>query len=232
MDLAPIAGERQHLVGQLVQDLEAASVQLAGALNSSAQQQQQKPNQPDTSTTMGQESFVKVTDNVYVTIKSFALQPDQAGYINRSFEASFPSETSLLGTRWMNNQQSFTMHLQASGAPNPSSSPSSSGFQNGAGTDTTNPQVVAVKYSPMATPLADLVGGGQMGLPDSQGFGQSSASSGKFLVARHTAFKPLDNDGLQFFRPSFNQEETVEPAAAAAANWPLSCCFAMSLQRS
>lgn len=168
-DLA--AGERQRVLGQLVQDLEAASVQLAGVL--SATSADPAPTTTTTGTTIGQESFVKVTDDVYVTIKSFALEPDQAGNINRSFEASFPSESSLLGTRWMNNEQSFTMHLQASGGP------SASGFQaQAASPGEAGAQVVDVKYSPPATPSAAEADAQQAAMAGSA-TQSSSPSSGK-----------------------------------------------------
>lgn len=130
LDLVPVlAGERQRIAGQLVQSLEGATVLLAGAQGSQASVEDES-------------AFVKVTENAYVTIRSLALQTNNnnngaSQAINQSLEASFPSETSTLGTKWMNAGQRFTLHLQAA----------SSSLAAAAAAEQ-QPAQVDVKYSP------------------------------------------------------------------------------------
>ena len=124
LDLAPSSsstnsnaqsGERQRVAGQLLAGLESGCVLLAGAL----QQQQQPPPQQRPTGSGNLEDFQKVTEHVYVAIQSFALDLKQAGSSQR-LQVTFPSQTSLLGSRWMNSDQRFTLNLQASnlgGAP-------------------------------------------------------------------------------------------------------------------
>jgi len=104
-----------------VQSLEGATVQLASAQASPAH-----PSGQQRAAAADESEFVKVTENAYVTIRSLALQQQQqqpAGApmepqsLNRTIEVSFPSETSTLGTKWMNAEQKFTLHLQVSLAP-------------------------------------------------------------------------------------------------------------------
>lgn len=116
LDLAQISGERQRVSGQFVQAIEGASVLLAGASqqhssnNNNQQQQQHSTDQVNPST----EDLVKFSENVYVTIRSLPISiPNNNNLQNRSLEVSFPSETSTFGFWWMNNQQRFTLHLQA-----------------------------------------------------------------------------------------------------------------------
>lgn len=63
-------------------------------------------------------TFVKISDNVFVTVRSISLAGNSqrlgGNPVNRTIELSFPSDTSTLGTRWMNLDQRFTLHLQAS----------------------------------------------------------------------------------------------------------------------
>lgn len=112
LDLTSISGERQRVSGQFVQAIETASGLLAGAtsqqhLINGNNQQQQQSQQLDGSSN---EDFVKLSENVYVTIRSV---PISSNLQNRSIEVSFPSETGSLGFWWMNSQQRFTLHLQA-----------------------------------------------------------------------------------------------------------------------
>lgn len=88
-DLAGSGGERQRIASQLIGNLESALAILANL--SSAQG----------------EEFLKISENVYVTIKPFLVQE-----ANRTIEAAFPSESSALGTRWL--EQRFTLNLQVS----------------------------------------------------------------------------------------------------------------------
>lgn len=134
LDLAQVQDERQRIAGQLMQNLESATVLLAGAqtmnsygfdeptllpqdINSLEDQasqarmgeqaeQQNNNNNP-------RHSFLKVTENVYVAIRSLALRPQ---VINQTLELSLPSKTSTLGTKWMDMEQKFTLHLQATSA--------------------------------------------------------------------------------------------------------------------
>lgn len=99
LDLAGLAnGQRQRLAGQLSQALESSAVLLAGAFAS--QQAKASPAEAD--------QFVKATDSVHVSIRSLLAQP------NRSLELLLPSESSLLGSKWMNSDERLTLHLQAS----------------------------------------------------------------------------------------------------------------------
>lgn len=111
LDLAQIPGERQRVSGQLVQAIEGAAVLLAGASQFSP-----SSGQPHSRNEVSQtsEEFVKVTENVLVTIRSLPVQAgdNNQQQVNRSIEVAFPSETSTLGTSWMNNEQRFTLHLQ------------------------------------------------------------------------------------------------------------------------
>lgn len=53
---------------------------------------------------------MKSTECAYVAIRTLNVGPQQ---VNRTLELSFPSELSTLGTKWMNSEQKFTLHLQA-----------------------------------------------------------------------------------------------------------------------
>lgn len=108
--------ERQRTSGQLVSSLESALVLFAGALN---QQQQQPLNVPldGQAASDGQDdelltSYLKVSENVFVTIRSLPA----ASNLNQSVELSLPSRPSTLGTKWWASEQQFTLHLQL-GAP-------------------------------------------------------------------------------------------------------------------
>lgn len=123
LDLAQISGERQRVSGQFVQAIEGASVLLAGASqqhssNNNNQQQQQQHSTDQVNP--GSEDLVKFSENVYVTIRSLPISiPNNSNnnnLQNRSLEVSFPSEASAFGFWWMNNQQRFTLHLQATAA--------------------------------------------------------------------------------------------------------------------
>lgn len=107
LDLAPLLGERQRVSGQFVQAIEAASVLLAGT---SPQQNLINSNIQQSDVAGSNEDFVKLSEHVYVTIRSV---PITSNLQNQSIEVSFPSETSTLGSWWMNNQQRFTLRLQA-----------------------------------------------------------------------------------------------------------------------
>lgn len=114
-DLAA-AGERQRVAGQLVSGLEAACVLLAGAL-------QQSGSGSMTDASSDAEDFHKITDSVYVSIQTFGLEPKQqlangspVSYAQK-FQVTFPSQANVLGTRWMNSDQKFTLNLQATNTP-------------------------------------------------------------------------------------------------------------------
>ena len=113
-DLSTANSERQRVAGQLVSGLESACVLLAGTL-------QQQPQSG------AQENFHKVTESVYVAIQSYSLdlhdqqQEQQQQQFNRpplnqsnTFQVTFPSQASVLGTKWMSSEQRFTLNLQAS----------------------------------------------------------------------------------------------------------------------
>lgn len=113
LDLKDIQGARQRIAGQLIKSLESASVLLAGTL-----QQQANPLNNDDETTL----FIRQSDNVIVSISSIALPfplPSQTGTnkLNKSIELIVPKETGFLGFKWMNLDQRFTLHLQASEVP-------------------------------------------------------------------------------------------------------------------
>lgn len=108
----PPSGDRQRLAGQLVQSLEGATVLLAGAQNSN----QQPPGsgfsaQDPTAISAQSEPFVKVSEQTYVAIRALNLNS-----ANRSIEVALPSEVSTLGTKWMNSEQTFKLHLQVNAA--------------------------------------------------------------------------------------------------------------------
>jgi hypothetical protein len=110
------AGERQHVAGQLLAALENSCVLLAGAL----QQQQATTTTTASSDAAGtraaeQEDFQRVTEHVYVSIRSFALDLKQPAASQR-LQVTFPSQTSVLGARWMSADQRFTLNLQVSNA--------------------------------------------------------------------------------------------------------------------
>lgn len=111
LDLASQLGERQRTAGQLVVGLEQAAVLMAGALGgqeaSSSQQHLEATNEQAAERLPG--NFLKVTENSYVAIRSLAAA---AGPAKQALEVTFPSPASVLGTRWMDSEQSFTLHLQ------------------------------------------------------------------------------------------------------------------------
>lgn len=84
--------------------LEQASVLLAGALN---QQRERPPN-----VMLADNDFLKITENVYLAIRSVNVPIGQASEFN-STEVAFPSAASTLGTRWMDSEQRFALNLQA-----------------------------------------------------------------------------------------------------------------------
>lgn len=139
LDLAPASGERQRAAGQLVQGLEGAAALLAYHQHGGVTEEP----------LAGQDgAFLKVTDNVYVTIRSLSLAPADSATANRTLEVSFPAETSLLATKWMNSDQRYTLHLQTALGDQPTTI-------NGAG------QVVAtdVKYNDNEQPTSNLAPG-------------------------------------------------------------------------
>lgn len=128
-DLATASGERQRVAGQLVASLEGACVLLAGAL-------QQSPPRSSSAFDSGAPAqlvdFHKSSEFVYVAVHSFPLlgaagaplnQGAQAAAANGTakFQVTFPQPASVLGTKWMNSEQRFTLNLQA--APGQESEP-------------------------------------------------------------------------------------------------------------
>lgn len=109
------SGERQRVASQLFKGLEGGCVMLAGALQHQQQSmgQQQQTSDSSNSPHNGQEDFQKITEHVYVAIQSFGVELKQPGASQR-LQVTFPSQTSFLGTRWMNWDQRFVLNLQAS----------------------------------------------------------------------------------------------------------------------
>lgn len=112
-----VANERQRIAGQLVQSLESAAVLLASTLGGAA----------GGDSAQQAEAFVKTSESAYVSVRTLnprrqqqqqqqqSREVPQEGAGNRSIEVSFPTETSLFGTKWMGSQpQKFTLHLQTS----------------------------------------------------------------------------------------------------------------------
>lgn len=105
-----LAGEQQRarLAADLARALESSAVMLAGAL--AAQPLQSGPPEVD--------QFVKSTDAVHLSVRSLLAQAQA----NRSLELRLPSPSSLLASKWMNLDDSYTLHLQTGPADAPTGS--------------------------------------------------------------------------------------------------------------
>lgn len=87
-----------------MQSLELAAIQLAGS----------QPSDAASSSINQEENFVKLNENTYISISNLRVQQQQqqANGWNKTLDLLFPNPSSMLGTKWMNSQQRFTLHLQ------------------------------------------------------------------------------------------------------------------------
>lgn len=107
--------ERQRVAGQLVASLEQAAVLLAGAL-SQPQQSAHSALQQEAGDQLQQAAdFLKVSENVLLTIRSVAVALSAPGEpAARPARLGLPTAQSVLGTRWMGAEQRLALTLQAS----------------------------------------------------------------------------------------------------------------------
>lgn len=117
-----LANDRQRIAGQLVQSLEGALVLLAGTQQSSQAAPTKQPTgafpASGSDAAPDQQPFVKLTERAYATIRSAALPAATNQSTGGQLELSFPSESSTLGTGWMDAEQRFTLRLQSSSSGN------------------------------------------------------------------------------------------------------------------